>query len=152
MFPSLDLEQMTQELNENELNENIDTLGDVILMDFDDNGNATVIIEDGKVKLAKTIEDKIKAYTQVLLRTEFNKYKVYKDEDFGMNYFKFIGTTQLIQLVNVELKREITEKLTKLNVIDSISDFNSTLIGKKLKINFTIKLSNNNSVNISEVI
>lgn len=149
MFPSFnfDTETTTEE------NVVISTeLGRVFLMKF--NGNkATIVLENGKPKEATTNKEKVEMYVQMLLRTEFEKYKVYKDTGFGMTYFKYRGNKQLpIGFINSELKREIEEKVTALTVVDSISNFSAAIKGTVLQVDFTINLTDNTNLQISEVI
>ncbi|MTI65172.1 MAG: DUF2634 domain-containing protein [Firmicutes bacterium] len=151
MFPNLDLESIAEQINNEVTQENSTEIGRVFLMQF--NGNkATVIMENGKPKEATT-KEKVQMYTQMLLRTKLDKYKVYKNEDFGMTYFNYMGMRNLPQnFINIEFKRELEEKLKQLNIVDSITNFSANKQGSVLYVEFTINLINGESIEISEVI
>ncbi len=153
MFPDFNFDEALETIEQvnNEQSDSI-TLGRVLIYEFIGN-KATVVIENGKPKEAKTIKEKVMMYAQMLLRTELNKYNVYKDTDFGMTYFNYRGNRILPSgFINSELKREIEEKLMRLSVVDSISDFSAKMNGTVLNVEFTINLNDNSSVSISEVI
>jgi len=150
VFPSFNFDTVQSNTEENEVSST--ELGRVFLMKF--NGNkATIILENGKPKEATTNKEKVKMYVQMLIRTELRKYKVYKDTDFGMTYFKYLGNKQLpTGFINSEFKREIEEKVTVLSVVNSISNFSSAMKGTVLQVDFTINLTDSTNLQISEVI
>lgn len=151
MFPDFDFNEAIETIEEDVENNSI-KLGRVFLIKFEGN-KANVIMENGKPKEATTIQEKVQMYAQMLLRTEVDKYKIYKDTDFGMTYFKYKGNRLLPKgFINSELKRELEEKILKLSVVDSITDFNARIEGNVLNINFTINLVDNSSLQVSEVI
>jgi hypothetical protein len=154
MFPSFNFDDALKTIEQTTSNESDSiTLDRVFLMEFEGN-KAKVVIENGKPVEAKTTKVKVEMYAQMLLRTELDKYNVYKDTDFGMTYFKYRGNRQLpVGFINSELKREISEKLTKLSVVDSVSDFSAKISEGTLDVEFTIHLIDDEStVGISEVI
>lgn len=151
MFPDFDFNEAIETIEEDIENNSI-KLGRVFLIEFKGN-KANVIMENGKPKEASTIQEKVQMYAQMLLRTELDKYKIYIDTDFGMTYFKYKGNRLLPKgFINSELKRELEEKITKLSVVDSITDFNAKVEGSVLNINFTINLVDSSSLQVSEVI
>jgi hypothetical protein len=114
---------------------------------------ATIILENGRPKEAATSKEKVEVYVQMLIRTELDKYKVYKGTGFGMTYFKYRGNKQLpIGFINSEFKREIEEKVTALSVVDNISNFSIAIKGTALQVDFIINFTDNTNLQISEVI
>lgn len=152
MFPSFSFDDAIQTITEESNQSDSITLGRVFKIDFEGN-KATVVMENGKPVEATTIQEKVQRYVQLLLRTELEKFNVYKDTEFGMTYFKYRGNRLLPKgFINSELKREIEEKITQLSVVDSISNFNAKMNDSTLEIDFTINLVDGTSISTSEVI
>lgn len=148
MFPTLNLDTLVQNINEQIEKENSREIGKVILLTFNEKNQASVVIENGRPKFAETLEEKIQMYLQVLLRTELDKYEIYSGTGFGMTYFSFQGKKIPNSIVISEIKREVTEKLKKLSKFESISNFTAELIETKLTVNFELNLNNNTTLKI----
>jgi hypothetical protein len=148
MFPTMDLDSLIIQINEEENEVNKTTLGTVFMMDFIGN-RATVIMENGRPKECETIEDKVKMYAQILLRTAYEKFKIYKNTEFGMTYFNYRGRRDLPQgFMESEIKREIETNLLKLNVVERIQDFSARLTSVDFECNFEIILKDGQTVEI----
>lgn len=148
MFPTLNLDTLVQNINEQIEKENSREIGKVILLTFNEKNQATVVIENGRPKFAETLEEKIQMYLQVLLRTELDKYEIYSGTGFGMTYFAFQGKKIPNSIVISEIKREITEKLNKLSKFESITNFTAELTGTSLNVSFELNLNNNTTLKI----
>lgn len=138
-IPIVNLDNLITSINQ-EVVEETKPLGIIHVIEFSNN-QLSVIIEDGKPKIAENNRDKIKSFLSVLLITQLNKYKVYKTESFGLTYFNYIGQKSLPQgFIDSEFKRELEEWLLKLNIVDSLTDFSFTRYQTVLEINFTVIL------------
>lgn len=148
MFPTMDLDSIANQINEEENELNKTTLGRVFMINFIEN-KATIIMENGRPKECKTIEEKVKVYVQVLLRTAYEKFKVYKDTEFGMTYFNYRGRRNLPQgFMESEMKREIETSLFKLNIVERIQEFSAKLTSVEFECNFEIILKDGQTVGI----
>ena len=150
MFPNINFETAIEKTNGE--NAQIQRLGKVFMIR--NVGDRLVVeMENGKPKEAQTISEKIQMYLKLLLKTELNKYNVYKNTSFGMTYFKFRGDNLLpLSFISAELKREIAEKVARLEEINSISDFSTARNGSDLNIYFNVDLKDGSTLTISEVI
>ena len=148
MFPTIDLDSLVIQINEEENEVNKTAIGTVFMMDFIGN-RATVIMENGRPKECETIEEKVKMYVQILLRTAYEKFKIYKDTEFGMTYFNYRGRRDLPQgFMESEIKREIETNLLQLNVVESIQNFSANLTSIEFECTFEIILKNGQTVEI----
>ncbi|MHC1723038.1 MAG: DUF2634 domain-containing protein [Aminipila sp.] len=155
MFPTLDIDSIVNKtIEETSTGSNFTSLGRVMVMDFNDiDGKATVKIANGKPVEAVSTAEKIQEYVKLLLRTALDKYKVYKDTEFGVSYFKYMGRRDLpMGFIQSEVKREIVEKIEKLNAVESVTDFESSLSGTTLTVQFTINLIDSTSTIINEMV
>lgn len=138
-IPIVNLDNLVTSINQ-EVAEGTKPLGIIHVIEFSNN-QLSVIIEDGKPKIAESDRDKIKSFLSILLITQLNKYEVYKTEGFGLTYFNYIGKKSLPQgFIDSEFKRELEEWLLKLNIVDSLTDFSFTRYQTVLEINFTVIL------------
>ena len=115
MFP-------TVEINEEELSTGTSekTLGKVFLFDFNTKRH---VLRDGK-PVETTYEEAIKQWLTMLLITEVNKFKVYKDSGFGVEFLQFIGRRDLpVGVIVSEVKRQLEEKALQHPEIEGLSDF-----------------------------
>lgn len=71
------------------------------------------VIVDGK---AQTIEKNefIKQSVEKLLRTELDKYPIYKDTDYGMPFHGWIYGQRDRELIKIALTRELSERIPEL--------------------------------------
>lgn len=115
--------------------------------DFDKN---EYVVKDGKLVELSDI-DALKQFITWALKTEVKKYKIY-DEAYGIDRDAFIGTKTLPSaFINSELKRQITEQLTKHPMIVEVRNFTHSKDRNTLKIEFDA-ITNMDTVQISEVI
>lgn len=144
MFPSLEGLDSRVNLEVN----SIEKLGLVPRYTFS-NGKASVKVVNGRIEYASSIREKVDIYTRVLLRTEIGKYEIYKDIDFGVSYFSYIGRGDIpFGVVKSEIEREITSNLISLYEIESIENFEALLNFDKLEISFTLVLNDGTSIGI----
>jgi hypothetical protein len=131
-------------------NETLTELGDVPKLFFDSRGQASVATENGKVVMCETIEEKVKMFIQLHLRTPKGLYEVYGE--FGNTYHNYLGNNAIpIQVVAAEIERELREQLSGLNVFERLSNFETERLTIGLKVSFRVIL-NDGEINISEVI
>ena len=149
LFPTLNLDTLVENINEQIEKENLHEIGKVILLTFNERNESRVVMENGKPKFAETLEEKIQMYLQVLLRTELNKYKIYSGTGFGMTYFSFKGKKIPNSIIISEIRREITEKLKKLSKFDGITEFTAELTETTLNVSFELNLNDNTTLKIS---
>jgi len=156
MLPSLDLDNIISSINAQSTSETVSkNIGTVFMMTFNEENEARVVIENGKVKIAETIEEKIQMFIQVLLRTELDKFKIYEDTDFGMTYFNFKGIKVSQGFILSELKRELKDNLKKISLVDSVNpvdNFEAVLSSTKLEVSFNVNLADSSTIAISEVV
>lgn len=148
MFPTLNLDTLVENINSQINKENTHEIGEVILLEFDNFNNASVVLENGKPKFATTLEEKIQMFLQVLLRTELNKYEIYNNTGFGMSYFAFKGKKVPNSIIISEIKREIMEKMKLLNKFESITNFLAELTETTLNVSFELNLTNETTLTI----
>lgn len=150
MFPSFDFENITEKIENNNDNNSPTILGRIFKLDY--NGNkATVKMLNGKPVEAITLSDKVQEYIKLLLRTQFDKYNVYKGTTFGMTYFNYLGHKDVnIGLLKSEFKREIVERVEALDVVDSITDFTFERQNTTLNVSFKVNLVDSTSTEINE--
>lgn len=118
-----------------------------------ENNKATIVMENGKPRECSSIKEKVELYVNLLLRTEFGKYKVNDSTDFGLTVYKYISNKDIpISIVKSELKREIKEQLVYINAINIVDNFEINRKGNQLNVSFDIHLKDGESVQISEVV
>lgn len=113
-------------------------VGDFVLQD-----GGPAIIDD---------TDAIRVWLEKILRTERFQYKIYKRDDeneYGLSIEGLIGGVWPRAFVEAELKREITEAVTRHPNISSISNLTTEQDGALLKASFTINLSNGGSLEVT---
>ena len=148
LFPTLNLDTLVDSINSQIEKESLHEIGEVILLEFNNLNQASVVIENGRPKFAETLEEKIQMYLQVLLRTELDKYEIYSGTGFGMTYFAFKGKKIPNSIVISEIKREITEKISKLSKFESITNFIAEMTESTLSVSFELNLNNNTTLKI----
>ena len=150
LYPILDLNNMVEIINSETSSESVKSLGTVFMLSFNEKNEARVIIENGKVKRAETIGEKLQMYIQMFLRTERDKFKIYEDTEFGMTYFYYRGYKVPQGFILSELKRETEENLKKISVFDSVDNFEAILNSSKLEVSFNLNLKDGTTIEISE--
>lgn len=107
----------------------------------------------GTVEVCDKIES-VRQYVQNVLRIPYNTYKVYTEgetESFGLSIFSYIGKKNIpMGYVNSELKREVTELLTKHPYISEVTKWSAQKAKKGLQIQFTVILSDDSEFEITE--
>lgn len=131
MFP-------TVEINEEELSTGTSekTLGKVFLFDFN---NKRHVLRDGK-PVEATYDEAIRQWVTMLLLTEVNKFKVYEDSGFGVEFIQFIGRRDLpVGVIVSEVKRQLEEKALEHPEIEGLSDFEIVRNSNLVSINFNVQ-------------
>ncbi|MCI8805204.1 MAG: DUF2634 domain-containing protein [Clostridiales bacterium] len=107
----------------------------------------------GLVKECSVIES-VRQYISNVLRTPSDTYKVYTQDEsdsFGISVFNYIGKKNVpIGYINSELKREVTEMLLRHPYITDVSNWTGERERKNLHVSFTVTLTDNSVINISE--
>lgn len=100
-----------------------------------------IVIKDGKVVMATKIEQ-VMQWIELLIRTEVDKYAVYKDTDFGMTNLYALRGHSLFEtpFFIMELEREIKEKIESKNDVSSVVDIKTEYNFNKLMISLTVVL------------
>ncbi|MCQ9627783.1 DUF2634 domain-containing protein [Cetobacterium somerae] len=100
-----------------------------------------IVIKDGKVVMATKIEQ-VMQWIELLIRTEVDKYAVYKDTNFGMTNLYALRGHSLFEtpFFIMELEREIKEKIEAKSDISSVTDIKTEYNFNKLIISITVEL------------
>lgn len=145
IFPKITTINVIQQNKDDEV-----AIGKVIDMDFDNN-KASIRINDGVVIMATTLKRKIEIYIQTLLRTEVNKYNVYKDNNFGVDYFRFKGRGDYpFSYIKADVQKTIETKALMFRGIKSTRDYLIELEGDKLKVSFILININDEEIVVTE--
>jgi len=137
MFPIIDVEenQIIEEVSEN-------SLGKTYLFDFE---TGEFVLKDGKLVVASELEA-IKMWVRKIILTEKFKFRIYektedeKNQEYGITFKSLIGKKLPREMIRSEIKRELSEVLTKHPKINSLSDFEVLQDGIKVTIKFTVYL------------
>ncbi len=100
-----------------------------------------IVIKDGKVVMATKVEQ-VMQWIELLIRTEVDKYEVYKDTDFGMTNLYALRGHSLFEtpFFIMELEREIKEKIEGKNDVSSVTDIKTEYNFNKLLISIIVVL------------
>lgn len=100
-----------------------------------------IVMKDGKVVMATKVEQ-VMQWIELLIRTEVDKYEVYKDTDFGMTNLYALRGHSLLEtpFFIMELEREIKEKIEGKNDVSSVTDIKTEYNFNKLLISITVVL------------
>ncbi|MGL5055022.1 MAG: DUF2634 domain-containing protein [Fusobacteriaceae bacterium] len=109
-----------------------------ILFDFD---KKRVKITDGKVVLGTEVEQ-VQQWIELLLLTEGEKFKVYKNTQFGMtDLYSLIGHNYLNNPYGIsELTRELKEKIEVKKEVKEVINISTESDFNALKIKITVLL------------
>ena len=137
MFPIIAVEenQIIDETSEN-------SFGKTYLFDFE---KGEFVLKDGKLIVASELEA-IEMWIRKIILTEKFKFKIYeksedeRDQEYGITFKSLIGKKLPREMIRSEIKRELTEVLTKHPKINSLSDFKVIQEGSRVIINFTVNL------------
>lgn len=120
-------------------------IGKSFLFDFE---NGDFILRDGRLVEVSGIEA-LKVWIEKILRTEKYRYEIYEREDkkeYGVVLEDLIvGNNFSYSFIEAELKREITEALTKNPLILSLSNWNIQKENPLVKISFEVNLKDESS-------
>lgn len=100
-----------------------------------------IVIKDGKVVMATKLEQ-VMQWIELLIRTEVNKYIVYKDTEFGLtNLYALRGhSLDETPFFLMELERELKEKIESKNEVSVVKDITTENDFNKLIISLTVEL------------
>ncbi|MGL5569788.1 DUF2634 domain-containing protein [Cetobacterium sp.] len=100
-----------------------------------------IVIKDGKVVMA-TKTEQVMQWIELLIRTEVDKYEVYKGTGFGMTNLYALRGHSLFEtpFFIMELEREIKEKIEGKNDVSSVTDIKTEYNFNKLLISITVVL------------
>ncbi|WP_432662446.1 DUF2634 domain-containing protein [Wukongibacter baidiensis] len=139
------LPQVTQLQFKTTNNTDLPETGKSFLFDFE---AGDFVLKDGRLVEISDLEA-IKVWIEKILRTEKYRYKVYEREDkneYGVVLEDLIvGNNFPHSFVEAELKREISQALTKHPMIQSLSDWEIEKKNPTLKISFKVNLIDGNS-------
>ncbi|QZY55094.1 DUF2634 domain-containing protein [Crassaminicella profunda] len=142
MFP-----QVTQlQIKSKENDSGLPKIGKSFLFDFK---KGDFDVKDGRV-VEVTEKAAIKIWIKKILRTEKYRYKIYERKDqneYGVTIEDLIiGNNFPKAFVEAELRREITESLTKHPMIESISQWQIKKNNPKLIVSFQVDLVDGDSL------
>lgn len=100
-----------------------------------------IVMKDGKVVMATKLEQAMQ-WIELLIRTEVDKYAVYKGTDFGMTNLYALRGHSLFEtpFFIMELEREIKEKIEDKSDISSVTNIKTEYNFNKLIISITVEL------------
>ena len=105
--------------------------------DFDFEAGEFVVKNGNPVALSGI--DALKLWIQKCIRTQLNRYSIYKGKQYGANIEDLvIGKSYGIDFVESELRREIETALLQNEDIKSMSSFSVKRAGSTLNISFTL--------------
>lgn len=92
---------------------------------------------DGRLEV---IEDKeaLELWITKAIMTEFYRFRVYDDVDYGTVTEGLIGTNYPQAFIESELQREITLSVTRHELIDHLEDFSFERLSDEMMIYFTV--------------
>lgn len=148
MFPALTpaLQEQIDNVNGSTKSDNKE-LGRSFVFNFD---TGQFIVGDGKL-IDTTREQTIRQWISLCIKSYINKYEVYKGTGFGVNLEKIIGHKLNIFYRQV-IVTEIQKGLLKNSEIKSVDNIQLTEEKDKLFIAANIKLADNSTLDIEEVI
>lgn len=145
IFPQVDIS-----VNGTTLSNESKELGRVFLFDFE---NGRYVLKDGKMVEA-TYEEAIRQWIVMLIVTELDHYKVYKDTGFGLELRNFVSRRDIpLGIINSEIKRQLEEKIIRHPQIVGIENFSTQRDDGKLIVTFTtLTLKGNFESEVSMVV
>ena len=129
--------RMTEEIQKTVVDEQKNGYKDI----FFDVKSKKIVVEDGKVQIA-TKKQQIQQWLYLLINTEFGKYKVYENTEFGISFlYKMRGREYYSSGFTIaQIQDELIEKIKLHKYIDEVieikieKDFNSLIITIVLKV------------------
>jgi len=135
------LPQITELEIDIEGQEELPPLGKSFLFDFN---TGQFVKKDGKLVEVEG-KEAIKVWIEKVIRTEKFRFKVYEDSDFGISIEDLFGSNFPQEFIESELKRELTEELTKHPYIESLSGWEFERKSSLLTVHFRVNLINGDS-------
>lgn len=117
---------------------------------FDFNTGEFVMVDGKLVAISDTTA--LKQWVEKLLRTERFVYAIYARDDkneYGVTLEDLIGSVLPRAFVEAELKREITEAVTRHPRITSITGLTTAQEGSKLSVAFTLVLDDGSTEEVT---
>lgn len=123
-----------------------DKLGKVFLFDPKSRRH---ILRDGKLVEATELEA-VKQWVELLLKTQVDKYPIYKGTYFGLSTHELIGEKQFpLMMLQAMIEQEIKEKAVEHVLIKSIVSFKIERSDRGLTISFKVILKNGNQQGVT---
>lgn len=113
--------------------EDLPPIGKSFLFDY---SKGDFIMENGRL-VELHGKDALKAWIEKILRTEADRFKVYERTDYGVGIERMIGLLPR-EIIDGELERVITEKLTEHTHIDDVQEWEFEQSGNRMIISFTV--------------
>lgn len=124
-------------------------LGKVFLFNFKQGRH---VIRDGKPVECTEVEA-VKQWVELLLRTEFERYPIYRGTYFGLSTDDVIGNkSNPLIMAQAILEEEIKEKCKNHILIRSITNFSIERTDRGLTIGFKVVLKNGNEQGVSVIV
>lgn len=125
------------------------SLGKVYLFDFKTGRHVT---RDGKLVECTEVQA-VKQWVELLLRTQLEKYPVYRDTYFGLSTDDIIGNKSIpVIMAQAIIEEEIKEKCLEHILIRAITNFSIDRTDRGLTIGFNVVLKNGNTQGVSAIV
>lgn len=131
----MSLPQITElEFNTQDLVEDLPPVGKSFLYDFN---KGDFVLKDGKpIELFGL--DSLKMWIRKVLKTERFRFRIYKDDPYGVLLEELIGLNLPRAYIEAELEREVTESLLLSPYIDRLENWSFERDGKWMRIYFRV--------------
>ena len=124
-------------------------LGKVFLFDFEMGRH---VIRDGKPVECTEVQA-VKQWIELLLKTQLDKYPIYKNTFFGLSTDDIIGNkSNPLIMAQAILEEEIKEKCKEHILIRAVTNFNIERTNQGLIISFKVVLKNGNQQGVDVIV
>lgn len=130
MFPEI----TELEFDVEEVTESYVPMGKSYLYDFK---RGEFVIRNGK-QIEVFGKDALKVWIEKVLRTEYGRFCIYKNEEYGVVLEDLIGSNHPQSFVESEIKREVTLALLRHQDIIAIEQWSFTRDGRWMRITFVV--------------
>lgn len=130
MFPEI----TELEFDVEEVTESYVPMGKSYLYDFK---RGEFAIRNGK-QVEVFGKDALKVWIEKVLRTEYGRFCIYKNEEYGVVLEDLIGSNHPQSFVESEIKREVTLALLRHQDIIAIEQWSFTRDGRWMRISFVV--------------
>lgn len=113
--------------------EDLPPIGKSFLFDY---SKGDFVMENGRL-VELHGKEALKAWIEKILRTEADRFKIYEGTDYGVGIERMIGLLPR-EIIDGELERVITEKLTEHTHIDDVQEWEFEQVGNRMIISFTV--------------